>query len=872
MKNRIQAMKKLGRQVAVAVSLALLVSTVAQAGNTWDGGSGANAGWSTAANWTGDVLPTFGSTLDAYFYAVGAGNTLTNYLGTAYTIRSLNFTADADSDVNIRLSSTLTGSTARNLSFGGAGGAAIASDPGAAGNFTLGIAGGNVVLLDNLTISHNAPGSLTISKPITGGYGLTCNGTGVVTLAAANTYSNATVIGGGGALVISADSGLGTAPSTPAPGQLSLTNGALATTASFTLDPNRGIALSGLGGQLNAYSGTLTVGGIIAGAGGLEKAGAGGLTLTNANTYMGGTLLSAGILRVGGSDALGTGPLTIQGNTLLSSTLNTSSNITLTNDITVAGDFMLGQANYAAPLTLSGTLALGSQTRTIAVTNSSSNGNLWSALTGNITGAGGLIKTGTGGLTLNSASVVAFTGDVTLNDGILAVRSASSIGGSSKTLYINGGTLSRVGAQSLTLANPVAVGGNFTILGAPNPVTLTGAINLGSADRTLTAAGTNFILSGSVSGSGGLTIDDSFTASTTALSAILTGSNSFSGSLTLASTVVLSVNSDAAMGAGTNVVISQNANLVASAAVTTAKRLTLTGGNPVIWINSGATMTANGVVGGPSTTPFKSGPGTLVLNATNAFTDGSILLVKDGTLKLGNPYALNGTALKFNPAGSFLDNSSGAALSLIGFQGLEMTSGFTFNGTDDLDISVMPACFVQTTNSSRTVSVAAKTLTIGGILSTGTDYAGMPRLPGALIKSGNGTLVIKGASDYTNGTTVTAGTLRLAANDALPSGGAVTLSGGTLDMGAYACSPSSLNVSTNSALVLGVGQLSFTSQTNAWAGRLTVSGDLGLFTLRFQPALTDTQLGQIDFGGGKFYQTSDGYIHNYPKGTIIRLF
>ena len=30
MKNRIQAMKKLGRQVAVAVSLALLVSTVAQ--------------------------------------------------------------------------------------------------------------------------------------------------------------------------------------------------------------------------------------------------------------------------------------------------------------------------------------------------------------------------------------------------------------------------------------------------------------------------------------------------------------------------------------------------------------------------------------------------------------------------------------------------------------------------------------------------------------------------------------------------------------------------------------------------------------------------------------------------------------------------
>ena len=874
MNNRIQAMKrKQGPQLMVAVSLALFVATAVKAGNTWDGGSSANAAWNTGANWTGDTSPTSGSTLDVYFNTVGAGN-LSNYLGSAaYTVRSLNFTADADSDVYIRLANAIGGNTAKNLSFGGSGGAAITTDPGAAGNFTLGMGGSGsaVVLLENLTITHNAPGSLTINRPITGGYGLTCNGTGVVSLTAANTYSNATTVSGG-AVVISADSGLGTAPSTPTPGQLCLTNGALATTATFTLNANRGIALNGLGGQLSVYAGTLTYGGVVAGSGGLEKAGAGTLTLTNANTYSGGTLLSAGKLNINHTNALGTGTFTIKGGAVN----NTSgAGLTVTNSVVIEGDFSTDNNQVSEQVTFSAQgITLGTaagSSRTITATAAGTSGLTFSGSIVDGVTANRIVKLGPGGMVLSGAST--FSGGVVLGDGVLSVNSSStgSTGplGTGMLTISNATVLSTGGVNARTISNAVSVAGNFSLgSGLGNAaLTMAGAMDLNGGTRVISIVNTNGsdIISGVIS-NGALTVgagDGTLT---------LSGNNTYAGDTTLNNTARISVGSDANLGAGTNVVLGQNSILTATGNITTSKRVTLTGSGQSFTVNSGKTLTLNGVVSGPGQTPNKNGPGILILNAANEFADMSLLLVKDGTLKLGNAAALNGTTLKFNPSGSYLDNSSGAAMTATGIQGLEMTSGFTFTGTDDLDLSAMPSAFVQTANTTRTLNIAAKTLTIGGILTTGTNYVGNARVPGALNKSGNGTLIIKGPSDYTNGTTVTAGTLRLAANDALPPGGAVTLSGGTLDMGAYACSPSSLNVSTNSALVLGAGQLSFSSQTNAWAGRLTLTGDLSRLTLHFAPALTATQLGQIDYGGGTFYQTSDGYLHNYPKGTLIRVF
>ena len=140
------------------------------------------------------------------------------------------------------------------------------------------------------------------------GYGgLVKNGSSTLTLAGANTYKGATSISGG-ALSISADNNLGTAPNSATAGQLVINGGTLATTSSFAPNANRGVALgsasgSGSGGIDVASGTTLTYGGIIAnngGVGGLTKTDTGTLALSGANTYSGGTTIIAGTLEVSG--------------------------------------------------------------------------------------------------------------------------------------------------------------------------------------------------------------------------------------------------------------------------------------------------------------------------------------------------------------------------------------------------------------------------------------------------------------------------------------------------------------------------------------------------------------------------------------------
>jgi len=64
-KREVGTMKKVA--MSISAVLVLFVCPAALAGATWDGGGGADANWTTAANWDGDTLPLFDGTEDIVF-------------------------------------------------------------------------------------------------------------------------------------------------------------------------------------------------------------------------------------------------------------------------------------------------------------------------------------------------------------------------------------------------------------------------------------------------------------------------------------------------------------------------------------------------------------------------------------------------------------------------------------------------------------------------------------------------------------------------------------------------------------------------------------------------------------------------------------
>jgi autotransporter-associated beta strand protein len=103
----------------------------------------------------------------------------------------------------------------------------------------------------------------------------------------------------GGTLAVSADDNLGAAS-----GGLSFAGGTLQFLSSFTT--SRAVTLNAGGGNFDTDGNNATLAGFISGSGGLTKVGAGVLTLSDTNSYSGGTSLDGGTLDLAALDAAGT--------------------------------------------------------------------------------------------------------------------------------------------------------------------------------------------------------------------------------------------------------------------------------------------------------------------------------------------------------------------------------------------------------------------------------------------------------------------------------------------------------------------------------------------------------------------------------------
>lgn len=313
--------------------------------------------------------------------------------------------------------------------------------------------------------SNGAGMTATIDNVLTGSAGLTKTDAGTLVLGGNNTYTGGTTIDGG-VVSVANDANLGAMS-----GGVTFNGGTLKNTAAFTTA--RTISLAGNGSlQTDA---NLTMSGAISGSGALIKAGASTLIVTGADTYAGGTTITAGTLQLGSGGTSGSIIGNVTNNGVL--VFDRGDNVTFGGVISGGGSvvqqgsgtvLLTGINTYAGGTTVSaGTLQgntqslQGSIVDNAALTFIQSSGGVFN---GTLSGTGQLNVQG-GTLIIDGAN--AFTGNTTVSAGTLVVgddaHAGASLGGMlsvNATAALHGiGTLG-----NLDLAGTIAPGNSVGTL------------------------------------------------------------------------------------------------------------------------------------------------------------------------------------------------------------------------------------------------------------------------------------------------------------------------------------------------------------------------------------------------------------------------
>lgn len=354
------------------------------------------------------------------------------------------------------------------------------------GTSTQNIWAGAVNANGNFTLLAESGHNLTIQGNISGTGGLTKSGAGTAFLTGNNSSWNGGITISAGSLQVNSANALGTGTSITTAGgssgaALVLGNGvtagsgksitisgggaggffgALSTTGTATWQGNALIgAATGTRIGTTGTTGSLTISGNISEPGGTPSeliirtnGDAAAVVLSGNNNYTGGTQLSLGTLRLGSTNAIGTGSgnLTIgvsSSNTTLSSDGTTAR--TIANNVVFSNNANLGDATNNGKLTFNGTVALGTANRTLTVNSPVEFTNTISA-----TGAFGIVKAGSADLVLSGANN--FTGEITINAGKLVAGNVDALGTAPKTINVSSGT-------TLELANNAALTGTYNL-------------------------------------------------------------------------------------------------------------------------------------------------------------------------------------------------------------------------------------------------------------------------------------------------------------------------------------------------------------------------------------------------------------------------
>lgn len=560
---------------------ALLITSFASGGNTWDG-EGADGNWSNSLNWDSDTPPNYASLLTF------AGSTgLTSVNDTATAIAGISFSSGAGAFTingnSVNLGGNITNNSTSlqtvNLPLVLTANRNIATT---SGSVTLGgpISGAfSLIKTQGNTLNMNTAGSsfnlfqintgtarlmVNDALPTTAGVTFSTGTTAILNLnGKTQTLGGAITVGG------TATASTVTVSDTAGGGVLKLGGGVVQNaTASSTVTISAALDLNGSTRvfTLNNPSGIITVSGVIgnsSGTAGLTRAGSGAgseLILSGANTYNGNTTVSTGLLTLGNSLALQNSILDTAAS-IASSGATTGLKTTVTT-LTFGG--LSGNKSLASLFDTAN--GYGGVTALTLNPASGQTANYSGALSDGATGMT-LTKSGAGTQTLSGGAGNTLSGAINVNEGTLIstkgtddVSSLKNMPGAitvaagatlsfdqafatvpdnnlANALTISGAGTGGLGALNLwrnaTASGTITLAADATISHDFNTATITGPItgtnrNLTLATLTTGTPQPGMTVSGPISlGTGGITVQG--VANSGGFSIKLSGSNSYTG-------------------------------------------------------------------------------------------------------------------------------------------------------------------------------------------------------------------------------------------------------------------------------------------------------------------------------------------------------
>ncbi|EBK2117997.1 autotransporter outer membrane beta-barrel domain-containing protein [Salmonella enterica subsp. enterica serovar Kentucky] len=554
------------------------------------------------------------------------------------------------------------------------------------------------------------------------GTSLIKQGAGTLILNAENTYTGGTTISGGTLVATNVDA---------------LGSGAV--TDDATLELNTGGTFD------NAISGS----------GQVVKSGDDVLTLSGANSYSGGTLISDGTLVASNVEALGSGDVTDNATLELNTGGTFDNAISGSGKVEKSGDDALtlsGANTYTGGTLISDGTLVASNVEALGTGDVTDNAVLELNTGGDfdnaISGSGQVEKSGDGTLTLSGSNT--YTGGTTINDGTLIATSVDALGSGdvtdNATLALNTGG---------TFDNAIS-GSGQVVKSGDDVLTLSGANSYSGgtliSDGTLVASNVEALGSGDVTNDAvlelntGGTFDNTISGSGRVVKSgdgalTLSGANSYSGGTLI---------SDGTLIAG-------RVDVLGSGDVTD---------NATLELNTGGTFD-NAISG--SGQVVKSGDDVLTLSGANSYSGGT--LISDGTLVASNVEALgtgdvtDNATLEMNTGGTFDNVISGSGQVVkSGDDTLTLSGANSYTGGTLISGGTLVATSVEALGSGDVTDNAVLELNTGGTFDNAISGSGQ------VVKSGDKTLTLSGANSYTGGTTISGGTLVASNVEALGSG------------------------------------------------------------------------------------------------------